>query len=493
MTLLRRIAVWTGGTALLAATAVDTLAVVGRNVGLPLVGSIELVQAAVLVAGVFGLIFATAGDDHARVRILTDRLGRLRRLADRWGLFDGAVLRRPAHWVRLVGGGLVERARTERTAGRLVAVPEIDRQSRSRRVHRGRACRDVQAQAAMIYATPATGFLGLLVLFALILGGVRIGAALGLVGMGGLAVVLGPEAAVIKAGVITSRHADPLRVGHPAAVPAHGTRVLLGPRQPRHVRRGGAIRRTQAGRAGLCRRCRVRRIRHDQRVEPGDRSDNRLGRRCPRCAGAAIPIPSPPAQSRQAARSGQMIPPSGALIVYGIIAQTSIGELFTAAIIPGLSQALFYCVVIWLLVRWQPALAPAIERSSWSERWQLAAPHLGHVRAHRADHRRASPSAGSARLKRPPIGAAGSLLIAALRKGLSRTMLFSAFEATLKTSGMIFLIIIGALVFSVFIGVTGLAEAASFAVTSLGLGPWGRCWSSPCCCSRSARCSTAWR
>ena len=76
MTSLRRIAVWTGGAALLAATIVDTLAVVGRNIGLPLVGSIELVQAAVLVSGVFGLIFATAGDDHARVRIVTDRLGR---------------------------------------------------------------------------------------------------------------------------------------------------------------------------------------------------------------------------------------------------------------------------------------------------------------------------------------------------------------------------------------------------------------------------------
>jgi hypothetical protein len=37
----------------------------------------------------------------------------------------------------------------------------------------------------MIYATPATGLVGLLVLFALILGGVRIGAALGLVGLGG--------------------------------------------------------------------------------------------------------------------------------------------------------------------------------------------------------------------------------------------------------------------------------------------------------------------
>lgn len=75
---LRRLAVWTGGAALLAATVIDTLAVIGRNVGLPAIGSIELVQAAVLVSGIFGLIFATAGDDHAHVRIVTDRLGRWR-------------------------------------------------------------------------------------------------------------------------------------------------------------------------------------------------------------------------------------------------------------------------------------------------------------------------------------------------------------------------------------------------------------------------------
>ena len=97
MSRLRRLAVWTGGAALIAATAIDTLAVIGRNIGLPVVGSIELVQAAVLVSGVFGLIFATAGDDHARVRILTDRHARGRALADVFGpvsmaLFFAALL-----------------------------------------------------------------------------------------------------------------------------------------------------------------------------------------------------------------------------------------------------------------------------------------------------------------------------------------------------------------------------------------------------------------
>lgn len=97
MTAFRQLGVWFGGAALLAATMVDTLAVIGRNIGLPMVGSIELVQAAVLVSGIVGLIFATAGDEHAQVRILTDRFRRGRALADAIGplataLFFAALL-----------------------------------------------------------------------------------------------------------------------------------------------------------------------------------------------------------------------------------------------------------------------------------------------------------------------------------------------------------------------------------------------------------------
>jgi TRAP-type C4-dicarboxylate transport system permease small subunit len=87
--MLRKLAIWTGGVAMLAATAIDTLSVVGRNVGFPIVGSIELVQAAILVSGTVALAVATLDDCHARVRLLTSRLpdgprfllGRLSRLA----------------------------------------------------------------------------------------------------------------------------------------------------------------------------------------------------------------------------------------------------------------------------------------------------------------------------------------------------------------------------------------------------------------------------
>lgn len=84
MNRLNRIAIWTGGIALLSATAIDSVAVIGRHTGLPLTGSIELMQAAVLVSGALGLVIATLDGVHARVQLLVDRLPQARRvLADR--------------------------------------------------------------------------------------------------------------------------------------------------------------------------------------------------------------------------------------------------------------------------------------------------------------------------------------------------------------------------------------------------------------------------
>ena len=65
---------------------------------------------------------------------------------------------------------------------------------------------------------------------------------------------------------------------------------------------------------------------------------------------------------------GSLTPPSAALIVYGILAEQSIGKLFTAAIIPAATQALFYMAVIWMLCKWRPSLGPPSERVPWVER-----------------------------------------------------------------------------------------------------------------------------
>ena len=84
MSTLRNLMIWTGGAALLAATAVDTVAVIGRQVGFRVHGAIELIQAAVLVAGAVALVAATAARAHARVRIVVERLANARPWFDRF-------------------------------------------------------------------------------------------------------------------------------------------------------------------------------------------------------------------------------------------------------------------------------------------------------------------------------------------------------------------------------------------------------------------------
>jgi TRAP-type C4-dicarboxylate transport system permease small subunit len=63
-----------GAAALLFAMSTDAIAVLGRHIGLPLLGSIELVQAAMLVASSAAIISATLADKHAVVHLLIDRL-----------------------------------------------------------------------------------------------------------------------------------------------------------------------------------------------------------------------------------------------------------------------------------------------------------------------------------------------------------------------------------------------------------------------------------
>ena len=320
-------------------------------------------------------------------------------------------------------------------------------------------------------ATPATGLVAVLVLFVLLLAGVRIGVALGLVGLGGLALVLGPEAAVIKSGVVVIETLTRYELG---TLPlfllmaqiffsANASRDLFDA-AARFVghRRGGLAYAAVGGCAGfgaingssLATAATVGMVALPEMRQRGYADTLATGSVA---AGGTL---------------GQMIPPSGALIVYGIIAEQSIGTLFTAAIVPGLTQMLFYMLVIWLLIRWRPDLGPTSERATWRERglalariWDmllLIALVIGGIALGWV-----SPSEAAA------IGAAGALAIAAIRRQLSLAMLKEAFERTLDTSGLILLVIIGALIFSVFVSVTGLAGAVGDAIQGLGLNSLG--------------------
>lgn len=63
-----------GGFALLAAMTIETIAVIGRHAGLPLLGALELMQMTILLSASSAMLIATLNDSHATVTFLTDRL-----------------------------------------------------------------------------------------------------------------------------------------------------------------------------------------------------------------------------------------------------------------------------------------------------------------------------------------------------------------------------------------------------------------------------------
>jgi TRAP-type C4-dicarboxylate transport system permease small subunit len=79
--LLRSICTLMGSIGLISAMSVDALSVLGRHIGFAFLGSIEIVQACMVLAASAAMIAATLVDSHARVHILTDRLSpRARRM-----------------------------------------------------------------------------------------------------------------------------------------------------------------------------------------------------------------------------------------------------------------------------------------------------------------------------------------------------------------------------------------------------------------------------
>lgn len=89
----RTLLIWIPGGALLLATATDTIAMLGRQIHVPLLGAIELVQAAVLVGACGALLLAALAHSHARVHLLVDRLtAPTRGILDRLHAVSTAVL-----------------------------------------------------------------------------------------------------------------------------------------------------------------------------------------------------------------------------------------------------------------------------------------------------------------------------------------------------------------------------------------------------------------
>ena len=223
-------------------------------------------------------------------------------------------------------------------------------------------------------APEVIGLIGIVALLALLMAGLPIGVTLALVGAVGLSILLSPEAALIKAGVVTFETIARYELG---VLPlfvlmAHLCFAAGASRDFFDVaakfvghRRGGLAMASIGGCAGF-----------------GAISGSSLAT-VATVTSVALPemrkanyAPSFATGALAAGGTlGSLVPPSGALIVFGIIAEQSIGKLFAASIIPGATQALFYVACIAILCHFNPALGPRSARVPWRER----VPALRHI------------------------------------------------------------------------------------------------------------------
>ena len=167
---------------------------------------------------------------------------------------------------------------------------------------------------------------------------------------------------------------------------------------------------------------------------------------------------------------GILIPPSINLILYGLLTDTSVPELYLAGFLPGFLLAALFMVTVVVLCIARPGWGGERVRASWGERI-AALPSLlppigiflvvvGSIYAGLA-----TPTEAAA------LGVVAALILAAANGTLTLAMLRAAIEGTMRTTSMIMLIILAAVFLNFVLSIIGLTQALADFVTGLGLTP----------------------
>lgn len=152
---------------------------------------------------------------------------------------------------------------------------------------------------------------------------------------------------------------------------------------------------------------------------------------------------------------GILIPPSVILIIYGIITEQSIGKLFLAGFIPGIMETVFYLFTIWYLTWFKPHHGPKGPRTTFREKktalkntWEVVVLFLLVIGGIYKGWFTPTEAAG--------IGAFGTFFFAFVKRKLTWEVFKSSLVNTCRTSGMLFMIVLGAMIFGYFLSVSQL-------------------------------------
>jgi len=169
---------------------------------------------------------------------------------------------------------------------------------------------------------------------------------------------------------------------------------------------------------------------------------------------------------------GILIPPSIILILYGVITEQSIGKLFIAGFLPGVLLAIMYIGVSIVMCTINPDHGPRGPKFGFMEKltelkhvWAILALFIliiGGIYAGLF-----TPTEAGA------IGAFGAFIILIMKRRFSAENIHMAVLETMKLVGLIFAILIGAMIFSVFLSLSQMPFALTDFMTGLGLPPVG--------------------
>lgn len=172
---------------------------------------------------------------------------------------------------------------------------------------------------------------------------------------------------------------------------------------------------------------------------------------------------------------GILIPPSINLIIYGLLTDTSVPQLYLAGFIPGLTLAILFMLTILIAVLIKPAWGGEPVHTSWPARWKTLPdllPPLGIfvVVVGSIYAGIATPTEAAS------VGVVAALCLAASFRALNWNMVREAVEGTLRTTAMVMLIIFAALFLNFVLAAIGMTTQLINMINNLGVSPMQTLW-----------------
>ncbi|GIR54495.1 MAG: membrane protein [Rhodospirillaceae bacterium] len=167
---------------------------------------------------------------------------------------------------------------------------------------------------------------------------------------------------------------------------------------------------------------------------------------------------------------GILVPPSINLIIYGLLTDTSVPELYLAGIIPGIVLSSLFMLAIFVACIYRPAWGGTKVETTWAQRIKCLPDLLPPILLFMAVVGSiyggiATPTEAAS------IGVCMAVLIAAYFKTLNWEMMKAAFEGTMRTTAMIMLIVFAAIFLNFVLGFMGITQAMLNFIRDMGLTP----------------------